>query len=104
MDGYLLDTSFCSGATHLFSKEINPMVMHVVWIAMMGMGRPRSVKKGRATMRTLNLSDVSNTEPETWPVAHTIDNASLGYSFSVNQTIQAACQTADRKDPKNITV
>lgn len=46
MDGYLLDTSFCSGATHLFSKEINPTVMHVVWIAMMGMGRPRSVKKG----------------------------------------------------------
>lgn len=55
-------------------------------------------------MKTLNPSDVSNTDPETWPVAHTIDNASLGYSFSVNQTTQAACQTADRKDPESITM
>lgn len=112
MGGHLLDTSFCSAATHLLSKEINPMVVHMSSCSLAGLdcrdgngkAQEQCIKEGQARMRTLNPSYVSSTDPEICPVTRTVDNIGLGYSFSVNQVTRAACQTADRKDPKSITM
>ena len=60
------------------------------------------VKEEQARINTLNLSDITITDPETWPVAYAYYQ--YQYSLSVNQTIQAACQNADWKDPKNSTI
>lgn len=45
-----------------------------------------------------------DTEPKTWLVARAINNTGNGYSFPVNQTTQAAHQTAHQKGPKNTTI
>lgn len=50
---------------------------------------------------TPNSFDITNTDLETWPVVPTVTNPRHGHSFPVNQTAQAAHQTADQKGPKN---
>lgn len=37
-------------------------------------------------------------------MARTVNDTWQEYSFSINQTIQATCQTADWKGPKNATI
>lgn len=56
------------------------------------------------SLSVLNLPDLNDTDLENLPVSHTINNAVNGYSFLVNQTMQAAHQTADQKDPENTTI
>lgn len=65
--------------------------------------RKQHLREEQARTSTLNSSDIIHADPETWPVAHSINNTGHGYSFSVSQTIQAAHQTADWKGPKNTT-
>ena len=50
-------------------------------------------------MNALNSSDITNV-----PGAQTVSNTGHGYSFSVNQSTQAAQTTADQKGPKNTTI
>lgn len=53
------------------------------------------IKEEQARTSTPNTSDIINADPETWALAHSINNTGHGYSFSVSQTIQAARQIGD---------
>ena len=44
---------------------------------------------------TIDSFDITSTDPETWPGAHTINNFLHEYSFYVNPSIQTNPQTAD---------
>ena len=46
----------------------------------------------------------TNNDPETWPIAHTINNTGHGDSFSVTQTIQLSQQIASEQKKPDITV
>lgn len=61
------------------------------------------IKEEQVRTSTLKTSDITKTDPETWPVAHTFNNPVRRFSFSVNQTTQEAHHTADWKGPKNTT-
>ena len=58
----------------------------------------------RSSSNVHSSSDITNYDPETWSIAHTISNTGHGYSFSVTQTIQLSEQIADKQKKPDITV
>lgn len=111
MSNTLIEIPVYSELTYMPSKSINPAVGYVggcpsltrqdchggyhhsskwVWKVL-----KQHIREEQARTSTLNSSDVIDTDPETWPLAHSVNNTGHGYSFSVSQTIQAAHQTAD---------
>lgn len=64
-----------------------------------GTGRPCITLRKNKLGLVLLPSDITNTGPENWPVAHAIHNTGHRYAFSVNQTTKAAGQTAEKTPP-----
>lgn len=60
------------------------------------------IKKEWAGTSNFNSSDITNTYPETWPVAYAVNNTGYWYPFC--QTTQAAHQIAHQNGPRNITI
>ena len=58
----------------------------------------------RSSSNVHSSSDITNYDPETWPIAHTINNIGHGYSFSVTQTIQFSQRIANEQKKLDITV
>ena len=58
------------------------------------------IKEEHAENGILSISDISNSDPEAWPIAHTINDTGHKYSFSVNQTMQTAHQFVSQKNKK----
>ena len=58
----------------------------------------------RSSSNVHSSSDVTNYDPETWPIAHTINDTGHGYSFSVTETIQLAQQISNEQKKPDITV
>lgn len=46
----------------------------------------------QARISTLNSFGITDTDPKTWPVAHTVSNTRHGYSFLVSQITQVVHQ------------
>ena len=58
----------------------------------------------RSSSKVYSSSDITNYDPETWLIAHTINNTGYGYSFSVTQTIRLSQQIADKQKKPEITI
>lgn len=67
-----------------------------------GLEGPKQYIEGeQARISTLNSSDITKTNPETWPTTHTISNTGHNILF-LPITTQVTHQTANWKGPKNV--
>ena len=58
----------------------------------------------RCSSNVCSSSDITNYDPKTWSIAHTINDTGHGYSFSVTQAIQLSKQVASEQQKPGITM
>lgn len=57
----------------------------------------------RSSFSVHSSSTITNYDPDTLPIAHTISDIVHGYTFSVTQTIQLSQQFANKQKKPDIT-
>ena len=57
----------------------------------------QQIREAQPRTITLNSSDITNTDPEAWPVVHTVNHNRYGYSFPVNLATWAAIKLLARR-------